>query len=114
LFRFHTKQTNALTPLPPIKIGALVKSKIGKHVGDYCTYLFEQAYKSAGIAYVRYALGTKVDYTKGCVFAGDIITLGNMELSRKRNDSIVSYVFTIPTQYFIYKVKGEFMMRIRK
>jgi hypothetical protein len=114
LFAFQNNEC-ATTATPPLnkKIIAFVKSKIGKPVTtysfSYCFDLVEYAYKSAGIEYHNYSVGTKTEYKTECVFPGDVIGFGSdVKYTYIRNDTTWTQSFnTFEMLYVIYKVKGK-------
>jgi hypothetical protein len=102
-------QTNDCVNIPAEnkKVVAYVKSKIGKKVGEYCNDFIEGGYKAAEAYWGGTPYGPTVDYTKECIYPGDLIALGHLEMSWKRNDSLVGLVFDKELEYFIYKVKAK-------
>lgn len=110
LFCLFSFQANDCANIPVInkKITAYVKTQIGKKCGDYCNDIFEKAHKTAGLDWWGEPVGTVIDYSKECVYPGDIITFRNVELKWKRNDSLVGLIFdNLGLDYFIYKVKAK-------
>lgn len=106
LFSF---QTNECANIPAInkKITAYVKTQIGKKCGDYCNALFEKAHMAAGVNWWGDPVGTRVDYTKECVYPGDMLKLEEVELTWEKNGSPIGLKYDMTVLYFIYKVKSK-------
>jgi len=98
----------ANVPVINKKITVFVKTKIGKRCGDYCNSIFAEAHKAAGLEWWSNPIGTRIDYSKECVYPGDMISFRNVELKWNRNDSIIGLTFdNLSIDYFIYKVKSK-------
>ncbi len=111
LLSFFGFQTNECPTIPALnkKIFAYMQPKIGKNVGDVCSDFIEGGYTVAGLNYYgMHDSERKIDFTKECVYPGDIIVLGGgLELSWKRNDTAFSMTYDKDREFFIYKVKSK-------
>jgi hypothetical protein len=104
---FQTPNDCPNVPAINKKITAYVKTQIGKKCGDYCNTLFEKAHKAAGLNWWGSPTGTRIDYSKECVYPGDMLELADVELTWKKNGGTTGLKYDMNVLYFIYKVKGK-------
>lgn len=107
LFSFQTPNDCANIPAINKKIVAYVKTQIGKKCGDHCNAIFDKAHKAAGLNWWGDPTGTRIDYSKECVFPGDMLKLEEVELSWEKDGGVAGAKYGMTVLYFIYKVKGK-------
>jgi hypothetical protein len=118
LFVLYSFQTNECVNIPPLnkKIAAYLKPKIGKNVGYYCDDFIKGGYEAAGLTYWgTHNSEKKIDYTKECVYPGDIIVLGGgIQIIWKRNDTTFTTTYDEDREFFICKVKSKGVVAIAR
>lgn len=106
-FSFQTPNDCAKVPAINKKITAYVKTQIGKKCGDYCNSIFENAHKAAGLDWWGDPVGTRIDYSKECVYPGDMLKLEEVELSWEKDGGTQTMKYGMTVLYVIYKVKAR-------
>ncbi len=105
LFSFQTASDCGAIPAKNKKIVAYIKTKIGKTVGEYCNDFFHEAYKAGGTNYYDTFGYPGLDFTKDCIYPGDMIILRNVSISGKRNGESTGIKYdNWQINYLIYKV----------
>lgn len=105
LLSFQTANDCGSVPAKNKKIVAYMKTKIGKTVGEYCNDFFHEAYKAGGTTYHEVFGYPGLDFTKDCIYPGDMIILKNVSIIGKRNGESTGIKYdNWQINYLIYKV----------